>query len=211
LRVWADSTGQHKIEAEFVEVAEGKVTLRKKDGSLAVLPLERLSEEDQDFLASLADGGGDADPEDVLRQFLVALAGGNRKQTAALMLPHPNAAVLLQGESAPPQVVAQMEKQLASAEIRRLKPGEMVSLPGGGTMTVGTDDVNADRVLLQIPDQPVPYTIERRKNGWRVDATPIIQARNAALTMRDKAATAKPEVGEAGAAANHRADWQTIK
>ena len=57
LRVWTDSTGQHKVEAEFVEVADGKVTLRKKDGSLAVLPLERLCEEDQGLIASLADDG----------------------------------------------------------------------------------------------------------------------------------------------------------
>ena len=93
------------------------------------------------------------------------------------MLPHPNAAVLFQGESAPPQVVAQIEKQLASEEIRQLKPGDKVSLPGGGTMTVGADDVNADQVLLQIPNHPVPYSVVRKKNGWRVDATPIIQAR----------------------------------
>lgn len=94
LRVWTDRTGQRKVEAEFVDVAEGKVTLRKKDGTLAVLSLDRLAKQDQDFVASLADDGGDASPDDVLRQFLVALAGGKRRQTAALMAPHPNAAVL---------------------------------------------------------------------------------------------------------------------
>ncbi len=161
--MWTDSTGQHNVEAEFVEVADGKVTLRKQDGSLAVLPLERLCETDQSLIATLADNGVDASPEDVLRQFLVALAGGKRKQTAALMLPHPNSAVLFQAKAAPPQVVAQIEKQLASEEIRRLKSGDTVSLPGGGTMTVGSDDVNADRVLLQIPNHPVPYSRRAQK------------------------------------------------
>ncbi|GAA5507415.1 SHD1 domain-containing protein [Novipirellula caenicola] len=190
LRLWTDSTGQHKVEAEFVEVTEGKVTLRKKDGSQTVLPLERLCEEDRAFIASQIDEGGDASPEDVLRQFLVALAGGNRRQVVTLILPHPNAAVLLQGEAAPPQVVAEMKKQIASEEIRRLKLGEKVSLPGGRTMTVGDEDVSTERVLLQIPNHPIPYSLIRKKNGWRVDAAPIIQARVAALAARDKIETA---------------------
>ena len=155
LRVWTVSTGQHKVEAEFVEIAAGKVTLRKLDGSLAVLPLERLSEEDRGYIASLDENRGDASPDDVLRQFLVALAGGDRKETAALMVPHPNAAVLFQGQVAPPQVVSQMEKQLASEEIRQLKPGDMVSLPGGETMVVDADDVNANRGVIAYPSRPV--------------------------------------------------------
>lgn len=210
VRVWTDSTGQYKVEAEFVEAADGKVTLRKKDGSLAVLPLERLCEEDQGLIASLADDGGDASPEDVLRQFLVALAGGNRRQVAALMLPHPNAAVLFQGESAPPQVVAQIEKQLAGEEIRQLKSGEVVSLPSGGTMSVGADHVNADQVLLQIPNHPLPYSVVRRKNGWRVDATPIIQARRTAQAMRDGAGTGTRETGDEETISVQLGDWQTI-
>jgi hypothetical protein len=168
------------------------------------LPLERLSKQDQRLIA------GDTSPEDVLRQFLVALARGKRKQTADLMLPHPNAGLLFQGKSAPPQVVAQIEKQLASEEIRRLKPGDQVSLPGGETMTVGDDDVKNDRVLVQIPSQPVPYSLVRKKNGWRVDATPIIQARKAAQAMRDEALAAKPETDGEGTAAKRRGDWQTV-
>ncbi|WP_372723409.1 SHD1 domain-containing protein [Novipirellula sp.] len=226
LRLWTDSTGQHKVEAELVAATEGKVTLRKKDGSQTVLPLERLCEEDRAFIASQIDDGGDASPEDVLRQFLVALAGGNRRQVVTLILPHPNAAILLQGEAAPPQVVAEMKKQLASEEIRRLKLGEKVSLPGGRTMTVDEEDVSTERVLLQIPNHPVPYSLVRKKNGWRVDAAPIIQARVAALAardniktaardkietaMRDKNGTAASVSNDKDSAAKPNGDWHTV-
>lgn len=50
-RVWADSTGEHKIEAILVEMKKGWVQLRKRDGQLIALPVANLSEEDQTFLS----------------------------------------------------------------------------------------------------------------------------------------------------------------
>lgn len=46
-RTWTDSTGKFKIDAEFVELRDGKVTLKRTDGKTAVLPLDRLSPEDR--------------------------------------------------------------------------------------------------------------------------------------------------------------------
>ncbi|MBL9114236.1 MAG: PQQ-binding-like beta-propeller repeat protein [Verrucomicrobiaceae bacterium] len=67
VRTWTDSTGQFKIEAELVGIQGGQVTLKRPDGSIAKLPLARLSKADQDFLkpaatgsaGSAAGGGGD--------------------------------------------------------------------------------------------------------------------------------------------------------
>ena len=42
-RIWTDSTGKHKIEGEFVKLADGKVDIRRDDGKLARIPLEKLS------------------------------------------------------------------------------------------------------------------------------------------------------------------------
>lgn len=53
-RTWTDSTGKFTIEAEFVNVADGKVGLRKTDGGLIVVPLERLSEPDRRHVQSLS-------------------------------------------------------------------------------------------------------------------------------------------------------------
>jgi hypothetical protein len=51
LRTWSDASGKFRIEAELVRLAEGKVELRRKDGQTVTVPLERLSKEDQEFLA----------------------------------------------------------------------------------------------------------------------------------------------------------------
>ncbi len=47
LRTWTDSTGQFKVEAELIRVADGKVELKKADGTVIAVPLDRLSPADQ--------------------------------------------------------------------------------------------------------------------------------------------------------------------
>jgi hypothetical protein len=53
-RTWTDVTGQFKVEAELVSAAGGSVQLKKKDGSLVNVPLDKLSAADRDFLAAEA-------------------------------------------------------------------------------------------------------------------------------------------------------------
>jgi hypothetical protein len=49
-RTWTDSTGKFKIEAELVDVEDGKVRLKKDDGSIVTVPLIKLSAGDRAFL-----------------------------------------------------------------------------------------------------------------------------------------------------------------
>jgi len=49
-RRWTDSTGKYSVEAEYRGVLSGKVRLRKQDGTDVSLPLERLSEEDRQWI-----------------------------------------------------------------------------------------------------------------------------------------------------------------
>jgi hypothetical protein len=49
-RTWTDASGEHKIEAKFGGVIAGKVKLIKRDGSTLQIPLEKLSDEDQDWI-----------------------------------------------------------------------------------------------------------------------------------------------------------------
>jgi len=51
VRTWTDSTGKHTIQAKFVEVANGKVTLERADGTQFAIDLKKLSEADQKFVA----------------------------------------------------------------------------------------------------------------------------------------------------------------
>ncbi len=47
-RTWTSSGGGFKIEAEFVKLVGNQLTLRKSDGAELVVPLEKLSQTDQD-------------------------------------------------------------------------------------------------------------------------------------------------------------------
>lgn len=51
MRMWSDDSGKFRIEAEFVSVADGKVQLKRKDGKVITIPLDRLSKADQEFIA----------------------------------------------------------------------------------------------------------------------------------------------------------------
>jgi SLA1 homology domain 1, SHD1 len=50
VRTWKDRTGSYSVEAEFVSLADGKVTLKRANGALAVVPLEKLSDVDRQFV-----------------------------------------------------------------------------------------------------------------------------------------------------------------
>jgi S1-C subfamily serine protease/antitoxin component YwqK of YwqJK toxin-antitoxin module len=49
-RVWTDVTGRHKTEAELVAVEKGVVRLRKTDGNVVSVPINRLSAADRAFI-----------------------------------------------------------------------------------------------------------------------------------------------------------------
>ncbi len=51
-RTWTDATGKHRIEAEFLGLADGVVRLKKSDGAVVDVPLEKLSEADRAIIES---------------------------------------------------------------------------------------------------------------------------------------------------------------
>jgi hypothetical protein len=51
-RTWNDSTGAFSLEASFAGVEDGKVKLKKASGKTLSVPLEKLSKEDQDYVAA---------------------------------------------------------------------------------------------------------------------------------------------------------------
>lgn len=61
-RTWTDNTGKYAVEAELVEVRDGNVHLRKTDGSVVSVPLERLSAADRRYLNLLPGMEGPSKP-----------------------------------------------------------------------------------------------------------------------------------------------------
>jgi hypothetical protein len=54
-KTWRDATGKFSVEAEFVDFKDGKVQLKKKDGTVISIAKERLSKEDQSFIDAAQD------------------------------------------------------------------------------------------------------------------------------------------------------------
>jgi hypothetical protein len=50
LRTWTDSLGKFTIRATFVKLEGDKVTLKKLSGGEIIVPIEKLSKDDQEFL-----------------------------------------------------------------------------------------------------------------------------------------------------------------
>jgi hypothetical protein len=51
-RTWTDATGEHKTDAKFGGLLSGKVTLIRRDGSKVQVPLEKLSDEDREWITT---------------------------------------------------------------------------------------------------------------------------------------------------------------
>jgi thiol-disulfide isomerase/thioredoxin len=54
-RTWTDKTGKFKVSGELIEVQDGKALLRRADGKEIKVPLERLSDADQEFVKAHGD------------------------------------------------------------------------------------------------------------------------------------------------------------
>lgn len=52
-REWTDSTGSFRAQAEYLGLEEGKVRLKKTNGNVITVPLERLSEADRQFVRQM--------------------------------------------------------------------------------------------------------------------------------------------------------------
>jgi len=50
LRTWKDATGKFEVEARLCRVDHESIVLRKPDGNIIIIPLKRLSNEDQRFV-----------------------------------------------------------------------------------------------------------------------------------------------------------------
>jgi hypothetical protein len=49
-RTWSDVTGTHKTKATYLGVADGQVRLKREDGAEISVPLDSLSQEDQEYV-----------------------------------------------------------------------------------------------------------------------------------------------------------------
>lgn len=56
-RIWTDSTGRFRTEAQLLGFKDGQVELKKRDGSVIKIPIEKLAADDQEFVHTQASDG----------------------------------------------------------------------------------------------------------------------------------------------------------
>ena len=60
VRLWTDDSGSFRVDAQLIEVLDGKVRLLKTNGRQSTVPLDRLSQADRDYVDQfLAQQDGD--------------------------------------------------------------------------------------------------------------------------------------------------------
>ena len=83
IREWVDSTGKHRVEATFVALSDGKVTLRRaSNDKIFEMPLSRLSTRDRAHVASFEVRFVEFEPPEGMA--LISAAVSRRESAAAL-------------------------------------------------------------------------------------------------------------------------------
>jgi len=127
-----------------------------------------------------------AEPEVVVKQFLIAMIKGDKEALSQLALPNPELKVLYEGPPVPAVALPIFLKQIEKEAVTRFKVGDEIKLPGGQTIVLSERHINENRVQLNVGNQPIPFPVAKHEGQWRVDARPLIMARKAAAKMLGK-------------------------
>ncbi|MEI8376080.1 MAG: SHD1 domain-containing protein [Planctomycetota bacterium] len=188
-RTWTDSTGTHKVEGEFVKMAEGTVDIRRTDGQLLHIPLEKLSEADQAFVRHVAKPIAKETPS-------VAAAPDERPASTA----KPAAA---SGDAKDTQTVfaegVGSTKEEALKDAFRAAVRQVVGEAVDAETIVKNEELVRDQVLTYsdgfIPEHKV--TSEKRDNGlFRVGILAKVQRRSVIMKLKAANVTAKSFDGQ---------------
>jgi hypothetical protein len=122
-------------------------------------------------------------PEAAYHSFHIAVVAGDADALRRLALPlaDEDFAALLTGDHLSRNGSAGLHRALGGKRpLTRLKPGDVVTLPGGVPFTIRPEQVRDDRAVLLPEDSPIPTDLRRVDGLWRVDARPIVAGRKAA-------------------------------
>jgi hypothetical protein len=129
-------------------------------------------------------------PEGAFKTFFMTMVKGDEAALREVTLPAEDFEYLLKGEHLPPDKIAEFRGMVEKMEIRRLKPGDKVNLPGGKVAVVQPEEVTEDRAVVLQEGSPIPTRCQKVKGRWRVDARPVIAGRRAAEQARKRAGEA---------------------
>lgn len=121
-------------------------------------------------------------PVGTLRLFMLGVLLTNEQLVKATIVPvsEDDFAYLMQKTKNLRSTPKQLKERCASLKVRSLKPGDVVTLPGGKKVTVSDEEVSDNRIVLLPENHPIPTRLYKAKGYWWVDASPVIAGRKAA-------------------------------
>jgi hypothetical protein len=129
-------------------------------------------------------------PEEVIRSFFMAMMSNDEEGILREIIPHPQAEILWEGETIPPEILSNIKKQMGSMTFTECTVGELLELPDAENLKVTAQMVNEENKLMfpVIDGQPAPtpLAVKRIEGEWKIDASPLIISRNAAKLLRQK-------------------------
>ncbi len=126
-------------------------------------------------LIGAAEKAGAVTPVAAVRALFEALADPTEAKVKALTLPHPKLKVLYAAK--PGKEEQEALRQAAAEDMRVLRPGETVPMEGG-VMTVPPPTNNL--VFVHGPHMLIPVPVSRVDGRWKVNAGPLIAAKEKA-------------------------------
>ena len=120
---------------------------------------------------------------------MLALVSGDEDVLKKNSIPHKDLGILLSANRPPPEAVAQMKEMFGKLPLTQLKIGDSIKLPNGKEIIMNETHISEDRVMLNFPNNPLPFQLVRKENKWRVNPKPLISARKAAAASKRKQAT----------------------
>lgn len=152
-REWTDSTGGFRVEAEFVEVKEENVQLRRADGTVISVPIARLSEADRRYLASL-----EQHPRSDLPGLTLVKDG------------RPVSVIVTNGRPAEAQALAAVELQehlriMTGATLSIVKENELGRDPSHVLILIGSSNLANKRGINTKELEPESFVVKTTKDA----------------------------------------------
>jgi len=130
----------------------------------------------------------DETAEETAISFMMAMSANDEQGVRQRILPHPDPAILWQGEKLTDPQRAGMEKVFGALTFREVHAGESFRLTSGTVTTAGPPLTGEGRKLL-VYEPPggrsLVIPLAKVSGAWRVDASGFVAARKAAKAFRD--------------------------
>lgn len=157
-RTWTDNSGQHRLDADFVELSQGKVRLQTADGRLYSIALEKLSDSDRQRAIREASVSADASNAAVPQTLTALQSSGPAGATTAAPASAPAGSTL--GDPLLRQTPAPLPPETPPLTTQPPAAPSTLPQPGAGAMPANEAGGQQD---AQQPTYPQPAAAKDKR------------------------------------------------